>query len=257
MDTKVLETLNYRRKAYVTTLKSSNGEEMKLPSPQKALYSTMHNSHKGYRYVNQGIKTACDWIHLLRDGRGEIHNPWTDTPITVVELGCGNGILCSLLVDMCFDVTGVDIYEGKIIYNRKGYKFIEHDLTKFPYPFKDNEFDYCLSFDVLEHLTENEIAAVLREMARISRGIFLKVSCHGIPPLHITIKTPGWWMNQLTTNCPDFSWQLLRNFERIAVDNGRVGSTVNTSSDIRPFKNGEKITYAPLFHGKRGVIDED
>jgi SAM-dependent methyltransferase len=227
------------------------------PSPQKALYRTMHNCHKGYRYVNQGIKTACDWLHLLRDKRGEVHNPWTDTPITIVELGCGNGLLSGLLSDMMFDVTGVDIYEGKIVYERKGYKFIEHDLTDFPYPFEDNQFDYCLSFDVMEHLAEEHVASTLAEMARICRGMFVKISCHGIPPLHITVKTPGWWLNQLTVNCPDFSWQLLRNYERIAVDDGRVGSTINTASDIRPFKNGEKITYAPLFYGKRGVIDEN
>jgi SAM-dependent methyltransferase len=231
---------------------------MEFPSRQKALYRTMHNTHMGYRYVNQGIKTACDWLHLLRDRRGEVHNPWTDTPIRVVELGCGNGILCALLSDMSFDVTGVDIYEGKIVYERKGYNFIEHDLTETPYPFfKDNEFDYCLSFDFLEHIPEESIAGILKEMARISRGIFVKVSCHGIPPLHITIKTPGWWLNQLTTNCPDFSWRLLRNVERIAVDDGRTGSTVATSSDIRPFENGEKITYAPLFYGKRGGIRDE
>lgn len=227
---------------------------MELPSKQKALYRTMHNSHPGYRHVNQGIKTACDWLGLLRDKRGEVHNPWTDTPISVVELGCGNGILCNLLSDMGFDVTGVDIYEGKIVYDRKAYKFIEHDLIELPYPFRDNEFDYCLSFDVLEHLSVKEVSPALREMARISRGIFVKVSCHGIPPLHLTVKTPGWWLNQLITNCPDFSWRLLRNVERIAVDDGRTGSTLKTSSDIRPFKNGEKITYAPLFYGKRGAI---
>jgi SAM-dependent methyltransferase len=231
-------------------------KKLQFVEPQKALYRTMHNSHPGYRHVNQGIKVACDWLHLLRDRRGEVHNPWTDTPIKVIELGCGNGILCKLLSTMGFDVTGTDLYEGKVIYDRTAYKFLEQDLTKVPYPFKDNEFDYCLSFDVLEHLPEKDIGAVLAEMARISRGIIVKVSCHGIKPLHITVKSPGWWLNQLTTYCPDFSWQLLRNVERIAKDDGRKGATLDKASDIRPFKGGEKITYAPLFHGKRGVIDE-
>lgn len=226
---------------------------MNLPSAQFALYRTMHYTHAGYRNINQGLKTACDWFGLLRDRRGEIHNPWTDTPISVIELGCGNGKLCYVMSDMGFDVTGVDIVTS--IYDRSGYKFEELDLTETPYPFKDNEFDYCLSFDVLEHISEKYIAAILKEMARISRGIFVKVSCHGIPPLHITIRSPGWWLEQLITNCPDFSWQLLRNVERIQVKNGKSGATIAKSTDIRPFKNGETITYAPLFYGKRGVIE--
>lgn len=227
---------------------------MEFPEKQYALYRTMHYAHLGYRNMNQGLKTACDWFHLLRDRRGEVHNPWTDTPISVIELGCGNGKLCHTLTDMGFDVTGVDLVES--IYDRKGYEFDELDLTKTPYPYEDNEFDYCLSFDVLEHIAEKHIAAVLKEMARISRGIFVKVSCHGVPPLHITIKTPGWWLDQIITNCPDFSWKILRNVERIAVADGKTGSTIKRSSDIRPFTNGETITYAPLFFGKRGVIDE-
>jgi SAM-dependent methyltransferase len=206
--------------------------------------------------VNQGIRIACDWLGLLRDKRGEIHNPWTDTPITIVELGCGNGLLCNLLSEMKFDVTGVDIEKGKLIYDRQAYKFVEHDLLKFPYPFKDNEFDYCISFDVLEHLPEQNIPAVLKEQARISLNAIAKVSCHGIPPLHVTVKSPGWWLNQLTEYSPDFSWRLVRNVERITEDDGRKGHTLETASDVRPFEDGKKITYAPLFYGRKGVIDE-
>ena len=221
---------------------------------QKNLYRTMHLTHPGYRFRNQGILVACDWLHLLRDRRGEVHNAWTDKPISIVELGCGNGILCNLLAGMRFDVTGVDMIKGELVYKRELYKFIEQDIASPPFLFKDNQFDYCLSFDVLEHINEKHIPGVLKEMARISRAIIVKVSCHGVPPLHITVKSPGWWLNQLTENCPDFSWQLLRNCERIALEEGKKGKTIETSSDVRPFTNGEKTTYAPVFYGKRGVI---
>lgn len=227
---------------------------LEYPSKEVALYRTMHNSHLGYRFTNQGVKSACDWFHLLRDKRGEVHNPWTDTPITILEIGCGNGILCELLASMSFDVTGVDLFDNEIIYKREGYKFVQQNLVYSPYPFEDRQFDYCISFDVLEHLEEKHIDAILREMARLSRGIILKVSCHGIPPLHITVKTPGWWLNKLTENCPDFSWRLVRNVERIEEDDGKIGHTLLTHSDIRPFTDGKRITYAPLFYGKRGVI---
>ncbi len=221
----------------------------------ETLYNTMHVSHIAYRGKNQGMAMACEWLHLLRDRRGERHDPWSSTSISVVEVGCGNGKLCNFLTGLGIDITGVDIFDNEIIYNRSAYKFIQHDLMTTPYPFKDNEFDYCISFDVLEHLPEENIAPALREMARISRGIIVAVSCTGGPPLHLTVKEPGWWLDQLTTHCKDFSWRLLRNFERIMKDGDSKGKPVSMP-DVRPFTKGELITYAPLFYGKRGVKDE-
>jgi len=225
-------------------------------NPAEALYRTMHNSHLGYRNNNQGLWLICDWLNLLRDSRGEIHNPWTDKPITIVELGCGNGKLCDLLSEMKLDVTGVDIALAPTVYDRSKYKFIKHDLTVFPYPFSDNEFDYCLSFDVLEHLPEKNLPDALREMARISKGIIVKIACSGQPPLHLTVKSPGWWLNQLIINCPDLSWRLIRNYERIqTVVDGNI-CCFDQATDIRPFKEGELPVYAPLFYGRKGVVDE-
>jgi len=230
-------------------------EETFKISDAEALYKTMHSSNTAYMENNQGIKVACDWLHLVRDTRGEIHNPWSDKPIKILELGCGNGKLCNFLSEMDLDVTGVDIALAPAVYDRSKYKFIKHDLTEFPYPFEDNEFDYCLNFDVMEHLPEDKVIGVLKEMARISRGIIVKIACSGKPPLHITVKSPGWWLNQLIVSCPDFSWQLLRNCERVCQFTDDTSYCLNEFSDIRPIKDEDcHIVYAPLFYGKRGVI---
>lgn len=51
----------------------------------------------------------------------------------------------------------------------KNYKAdVYHDLNSIPYPFKDNQFDYIFSEDVLEHL-DNTID-VLNELHRISKN---------------------------------------------------------------------------------------
>jgi len=224
----------------------------------QSLYNTMHYSHLGYRFRNQGIAVASDWFHLLRDKKGVVHNPWGDTPISVLEFGCGNGILCDFLTKQSIDVTGTDIFDNDIVYDRSHYKFVKHDLAEIPYPFEDNEFDYGLSFDVMEHFKEEHIAPALQEMARVCRNLIIKVSCTGEAPLHLTIKSPGWWLNRLIENCPNFSWQLVRNFERIAVRNGNRMRTIPASSDARPLPDGQVQTYAPLFYGKRGAVpDED
>ena len=225
----------------------------------QTLYNTMHISHVGYRHRNQGMAVACDWLHLLRDNRGVVHNPWTDKSISVIELGCGNGKLCNFLRSLNLNVTGTDIFDNEVVYDRSWYKFVKQDLSKTPYPFKGNEFDYSLSFDVLEHLKEEYIAPALQEIARISRnGIILKVSCTGEVPLHLTVKSPSWWLGQLTDNCPDFSWSLIRNFERIAKRDGPMMRSESVFNDVRPVPDGYIQTYAPLFFGKRGAFpDED
>ena len=225
----------------------------------QSLYNTMHNSHTGYRHRNQGIAMSCDWLHLLKDKRGEVYSPWSNGSISVIEIGCGNGKLCTSLAGLGFDVTGADIFNNEIVYDRVGYKFKQHDLTKHPYPFADKEFDYCVSFDVLEHFPTKDIDATLKEMARICKsGIILAVSCTGAAPLHLTVESPGWWLDKLIENCPDYSWQLLRNFERIKKDKNPSGKNVSHFSDVRPVAEGYMVTHAPLFYGKRGAIaDED
>ena len=221
----------------------------------KQLYNTMHVAHAGYRFKNQGMAMACDWFPLLQSDNGVRHNPWSEPRISVVEIGCGNGRLCVLMAGMSLDVTGVDIFDNEAVYDRTSYKFVQQDLTKAPYPFTDNQFDYCISFDVLEHLPEETIDATLQEMGRIGRNIILAVSCTGGKPLHLTVKSPGWWLDKLIENCPDYTWKLLRNYERIKDSGeGDTGRSNISATDVRPLPDNQLITYAPLFHGKRGVI---
>lgn len=176
------------------------------------------------------MAVMCDWLHLLTDDNGQVHNPWTKgTRISVVEIGCGNGKLCRLLSDLRLIVTGVDITDGP--YDRKGYKFQELDICRVPWPFDDDYTDYCLCFDVLEHIAQENINNILKEMGRISRNIILKVACSGEPPLHLCVKSVGWWLNQLVVNCPDFAWRLVRTFNM--------------------YPDNDVVTYAPLFYGRK------
>lgn len=229
-------------------------KKVKQSHTAQTLYNTMHIAHAGYRCRNQGLAVASDWFHLLRNERGVVHNPWSDTPISVIEFGCGNGKLCDFLKKQCMDVTGTDIFDNEAVYDRSAYKFVQHDLTEAPYPFGDNEFGYGLSFDVMEHLKEEHVALVLQEMARICRHLIIKISCSGEAPLHLTVKSPGWWLDQLIEHCPNFSWQLVRNFDRIVKRCDDMMKSVLVSSDVRPLPGELVVTYAPLFYGKRGVV---
>lgn len=156
-------------------------------SNKEYLYRTMHCTWPSYRFNNHGLIRLLNWVHLLK------------SPASVLEIGCGNGKLCETLSAMRFDVTGLDITEGP--YERDGYNFVKHDITQ-GLPFEDDEFDYCLSFDVLEHLQQEQIENVLKDMFRVGCYVILTIACHSRGVLHQTVRPPEWWVEKLNRICP-------------------------------------------------------
>jgi len=159
----------------------------------------MHNSSVSYQEKNWGLITLNRWLPYLKKA-----------PESVLEVGCGNGKLCKLLSDMQYDVTGLDIVPG--LYDRDGYIFVKHDMTRGRMPFKDKTFDYCLSFDFLEHLPTKWIEEVIWDMFRVSYYVILVLPCfHEIRSslkrqLHLTNKSAEWWiekLNRLASNTED------------------------------------------------------
>lgn len=73
--------------------------------------------------------------------------------MTTLDLGCGNRKEKGAI--------GVDIS-----HNTKA--DIICDLNKFPYCFRDNQFDFVLCYDILEHLTDT--LKVMQEIHRISKN---------------------------------------------------------------------------------------
>lgn len=152
---------------------------VKVPR-QEAIYRTMHNAIPAYRNYNQGIGRLPCWKHALKK-----------KPASILEVGCGNGILCKKLVDMGHDVTGLDIVHGP--YDREGYEFVKHDIELGYLPFVDKSFDYCLSFDVIEHLHTRWGEHHVWDMLRVSHQIIGTIACFERVPLHTNVKEPEYW----------------------------------------------------------------
>ncbi|MCR4275106.1 MAG: methionine biosynthesis protein MetW [Candidatus Campbellbacteria bacterium] len=86
---------------------------------------------------------------------------------SVLDVGCGDGLLLSMLAEKGILGEGIDFSEEAV---QKcvshGVRATQHDLNgKLPFP--DNSFDYAVALDVLEH--QFDPLFLLCEMTRVSR----------------------------------------------------------------------------------------
>ena len=92
----------------------------------------------------------------------------------VIEVGCGNGVLLSLLAKQGMDVTGVDASASGIKQcTELGLRAQCLDVSTAGLPFADDAFDLAISLETFEHLMNPHFA--LQEVRRVVRpgGRFL------------------------------------------------------------------------------------
>ena len=105
-----------------------------------------------------------------------------------------------------FDAYGVDLAEGlDVFWSVANVCRFCKTASADELPFPDNSMDLVTCFDVLEHIPEEAIAAVLKEMYRVTKkhlmvGIALvsayKKMFDGSEP-HICIKPSQWWCDRM------------------------------------------------------------
>jgi len=165
----------------------------KRPSHAESLYRTFHNMNVFYRNKNQGLKYLPSWFNALKPGS------------KILDVGCGNGLLCNWLEDRGFEVTGLDIVPGP--YNRDKYEFVLHDLQKGKLPFENNAFDCVLCFDVFEHIHLRWAEELIYDMMRVGGNIVAGVACFGSTheDLHITVRPVEWWTEKFARIAAKYS----------------------------------------------------
>ena len=88
--------------------------------------------------------------------------------VSVLDLGCGDGLTLSLLKEKGIIGKGLDISkEGVEKAKMKGFDASVFDFSS-KLPFLDNSFDIVISLDVLEHLYDPK--NLLAEASRVSKG---------------------------------------------------------------------------------------
>jgi len=91
----------------------------------------------------------------------------------VLDAACGEGGGSFLMSEKAKEVIGVDLRGEAIQFAKNNYKgnnvdFIVGDVTKLP--FKDNFFDVAVSFETVEHISENDQKKFLAELKRVVRS---------------------------------------------------------------------------------------
>lgn len=90
---------------------------------------------------------------------------------TVLDAACGEGYGSHLMAEYAQQVTGLDISEeavkwaGERYRDRNNLKFVTGDVTSLP--FEDKSFDIVVSFETIEHISEQQQQAFLGEIRRV------------------------------------------------------------------------------------------
>lgn len=151
-----------------------------------------------------------------------IHRP----PISILDLGCGQGALVAALRSQGYDAYGCDIAFSKasaFVADTDGENRLRAlELHPYRLPFEDNYFDCVLSSQVLEHVMDYD--STFREIHRVLKpgGISLHTfpSRYGLIEPHVEVPLASIFQNRLWLQL--WAWLGIRNpFQR-----GKLASEV-------------------------------
>ncbi len=95
---------------------------------------------------------------------------------SILDVGCAKGYMVRAFRELGFNALGIDASLYAINHLdetvQKGYTRIFLVYRMQIWPFRDNEFDWVITKDTLEHLTERELNFVLHESSRVASKAF-------------------------------------------------------------------------------------
>ena len=111
----------------------------------------------------------------------------------ILDFGCGPAVMIDHMNDSGFMYVGCD-------YSDEAHSLYKKQYGKYPEQFRKDldgckgiAFDLFLSFDVFEHMTDDEIRAVLDKIPDI-KTLFLNLSRSRHVPGHINLKKDAGWI---------------------------------------------------------------
>lgn len=148
---------------------------------------------------------------------------------TVLDVGCGDGLLLQMLKEQGIEAKGVDISDVAVeVCTQKGFTVLKNDFTTDALPFGEGSFDTVIALDVLEHVYNPE--KLLSEMHRVSNSdVVISVPNFASLPARIQVllgRVPE-------NNRPNkghlywFTWKVLKDVlakEHFVIEEGRFNT---------------------------------
>lgn len=129
-------------------------------------------------------------------------------PQSLLDIGCATGLLVYYLRKLGIDAWGMDVSSYALSRAYPGIKPYLKEGSIFDIPFASKQFDVVTSFNVLEHLEENQIPKALIEASRVRKHYCLhKVytienkwidKYYGDDFSRITLHPREWWTKLFT-----------------------------------------------------------
>ena len=199
-------------------------------------YSTLVQS--GFISTSYGM---CFFPRVVED-YGQTYN-------RILDAGCGQCSVVSYLTQLHRDAYGVELSTASLEHKdcpplMATGRVKQSSLTNIP--FVDDYFDLVFSSEVLEHIPEFDIPAVIKELVRVSKGdLFLSISLRRAgadppPPapatVHVTVKSRQWW-NMMFNNVSGCV------VNQIALDSVLAGRDVNREPWMFSFRCKDRAAW--------------
>ncbi|HEC66234.1 MAG TPA: class I SAM-dependent methyltransferase [bacterium] len=142
------------------------------------------NDLYGKLYFEEGIQTGKSlyenyrWLpHLtIPMVKSIVKHTKMSPKSSILDVGCAKGYMVRAFRELGFNAWGIDASLYAINHLdetvQKGYTRIFLVYRMQIWPFRDNEFDWVITKDTLEHLTERELDFVLHESSRVAPKAF-------------------------------------------------------------------------------------
>lgn len=126
---------------------------------------TYYNAFSANYERHRGVNDPGGYHELLDELEAEYVSRFA-TGLSVLEVGCGTGLVLERIRQFAKSAKGVDLSPGMLEKAKaRGLDVMEGSATELPFP--ADSFDVTCSFKVLPHVPE--IARALSEMARVTR----------------------------------------------------------------------------------------
>lgn len=101
----------------------------------------------------------------------------------ILDIGCGNGSLTSLMAQQGFNVVGVESSATGVEIAAKNYpqcRFIHGSIYEFPFDQVGHDYDVVVSVEVIEHLfSPHQLLQTAKRCLKPGGGLILSAPYHG------------------------------------------------------------------------------